>query len=148
MCTGKQYNYMTAATPLKIGCFNPLFYMDHKWYCSEACLPVKRNLIHLAMPCNILITLAKLEISCHDLDRQILLNLDKSCLIVWTRAKSCLKVLFYNLVYLAMSWLIFLGYHAKILFLDSHAKILQVRTNLDILIVSTMSRSLQELPRF
>ena len=42
----------------------------------------------------------------------------------------------------------FLGYIAKILFLDSHAKILQVRTNLDIFIVSSMSRSWQDLTRF
>ena len=42
----------------------------------------------------------------------------------------------------------FLGYLAKILFLDSHAKILQVRTNLDIFMVSSMSRSWQDLTIF
>ena len=47
-----------------------------------------------------------------------------------------------------MSWVIFLGYLAKILFFHSHAKILQIRTNLDIFMVSTMARSWQDLTRF
>ena len=55
---------------------------------------------------------------------------------------------FYSLVYLATSWLIFLGNLAKILFLDTHAKIMQVRTNLDISMASTVSRCWQDLPRF
>ena len=55
---------------------------------------------------------------------------------------------FYNLVCLAMSWLIFLGNLGKILFLDTHAKILQVRTNFDIFMVSNISRSWQDLTTF
>ena len=40
--------------------------------------PVKQNLIHVAMSCKILLTLAKLEISCQDLDSQtFLVHLDK-----------------------------------------------------------------------
>ena len=60
------------------------------------------------------------------------------------------KILFncYNLVYLAMSWLILLACLAKVLFLDTHAKTLQVRTNFDIFMGRAMSRSWQDLPRF
>ena len=36
--------------------------------------PVKRNLVHLAMTCKILLTRAKLETSCQDLDRQTFLG--------------------------------------------------------------------------
>ena len=55
---------------------------------------------------------------------------------------------FYNLVYLAMSWLVFLGNLDKILFLDSHAKIIQVLTYLDVFLPCNMARSLQDCPCF
>ena len=63
------------------------------------------------------------------------------------QANLCFWVLinFKYLIYLVMSWLIFLGKLAKIFLLDTHAKMLQFRTHLDIILPCNMAKSWQDI---